>query len=1177
MRLEQLRLIACGPFTECAIPLHPGMNVLYGPNEAGKSSALRAVSSLLFGFSHTTTDDFVHNYQQLRVGGVLLDALGDRLECVRRKGRTSTLRDGNDDKPIDENRLRTMLGGISEEFFGTVFGIDHGRLREGGNEVIRGQGRIGELLFAAGGVTHLREKQLALEDAASSLYKPSGRNPRINTALSQLKQINDEIRDLQRSPEEWARHDAELQQLIELQQALRKQLTDAQTRQSRLERIQSSLGLLASWKKKRTELAGLSDVVSLPPNAEERYREAREKQIQAAAAKTKAEERITALRSQLQGVSVPMELLNHASSIDQLYKRLGSHEKAVADSAVLAGQQRTSRDNAKRSVEKLGWELTLDQAAERRLSDEKKARVRVLANHYGEVTQSCVLQTQAVERLRRQLEECRTQIDGLPLLEFSPSLKELLASAAVPLESHRRLDEQRRNVQRLQQAASDTLARLPHFSGTLDQACQLKVPSEETIDRFDESSRELAGVRKLLNEQRGNLSSETSRFREELETLELAESVPTEEDLVAARELRDRGVRLAVQTLGGGEVDQNSVKSFVTEVPEGSELHLALEPTIRQADSVADRLRRESTRVAKKSSLVAQLHSLQTKTDVVDKDIAENESKQTSWAAEWKDAWKETQIAPSTPSEMRAWLRKHQELIGLASELVAAKASLSADVDTVDALQSRLSAELLSCSIEAPKDAGLELLLQLAREHADNADAAQRTHQQLKTERARLEQELTEAEHELKVANDALSQWREDWTAALLPLQLDANALPEQAEAVLTNLDELFRNLDESEKYRTRMWGIDQTAKEFGESASALCAVIASDLVGQPIEQLVTTLNQRLATAKEIQQLANSLEDRLSTEQQTFDEAESDLDASNAVLNVLLQDAACNSLADLPTAIEKSAAKKNLQTSLDDLESQLLPFCAGKSLDEFAADAESEDADRLPADIEELSGEISSLNDQRDDAIKGVERLKGVLNQFAGAAAAAEKADERQFLLSQLEVDAREYAVATVASRLLQRAVERYREKAQGPVLSKASMYFAKLTCDAFSGLRTDYDEAGHEVLVGVRKSGPTLRVESMSEGTRDQLYFALRLGTLDHWFERHEPIPFVVDDVLLTFDDVRAKAAIEVLLELSTRTQILFFTHHEHLTELIRQVAVAQEARTPVNIVSEWNGVASA
>ena len=238
MRLEELRLIAYGPFTECTLKLQPGLNVVYGPNEAGKSSALRAVHALLFGIEERTSDNFVHGYPQLRIGGVLVDAQGQRLECVRRKGRRSTLRDGADNQPVDEDWLQRMLGGVNQEFFRSVFGIDHERLREGGEEVVRGEGRVGELLFAAGGVAHLREKQQSLENAASELFKPSGRNPRINAALTELRELNEQIRDLQQSPEEWARHDAEHRRLEELEVQLREQLGTAESNRSRLDRIQ---------------------------------------------------------------------------------------------------------------------------------------------------------------------------------------------------------------------------------------------------------------------------------------------------------------------------------------------------------------------------------------------------------------------------------------------------------------------------------------------------------------------------------------------------------------------------------------------------------------------------------------------------------------------------------------------------------------------------------------------------------------------------------------------------------------------------------------------------------------------------------------------------------------------------------------------------------------------------
>lgn len=72
-----------------------------------------------------------------------------------------------------------------------------------------------------------------------------------------------------------------------------------------------------------------------------------------------------------------------------------------------------------------------------------------------------------------------------------------------------------------------------------------------------------------------------------------------------------------------------------------------------------------------------------------------------------------------------------------------------------------------------------------------------------------------------------------------------------------------------------------------------------------------------------------------------------------------------------------------------------------------------------------------------------------------------------------------------------------------------------------------------------------------MSDGTADQLYLALRLASLEQFLEKNEPLPFVVDDILLRFDDDRAVGTLKVLSDLSEKTQVIFFTHHDHLIRL--------------------------
>ncbi|NTU42799.1 MAG: AAA family ATPase, partial [Nitrospirales bacterium] len=102
MKIRRLELRAFGPFTDMTLDFSgEGLHIVYGPNEAGKSSTLRALRGLLYGIPERTEDNFVHENSRLRIGGLLSHSDGSELFCLRRKGRAKTLLD-NDEKEIDE-------------------------------------------------------------------------------------------------------------------------------------------------------------------------------------------------------------------------------------------------------------------------------------------------------------------------------------------------------------------------------------------------------------------------------------------------------------------------------------------------------------------------------------------------------------------------------------------------------------------------------------------------------------------------------------------------------------------------------------------------------------------------------------------------------------------------------------------------------------------------------------------------------------------------------------------------------------------------------------------------------------------------------------------------------------------------------------------------------------------
>jgi uncharacterized protein YhaN len=121
-------------------------------------------------------------------------------------------------------------------------------------------------------------------------------------------------------------------------------------------------------------------------------------------------------------------------------------------------------------------------------------------------------------------------------------------------------------------------------------------------------------------------------------------------------------------------------------------------------------------------------------------------------------------------------------------------------------------------------------------------------------------------------------------------------------------------------------------------------------------------------------------------------------------------------------------------------------------------------------------------------------------------------------------------------------------------VIALANHYFQQLTCGDYIELRPDYDADGVTTLYGIPRSGDPVPAAGMSTGTADALYLALRLASMQHQMQDGKTVPVVIDDCLIQLDDARAVAALQAFSELSARTQVILFTHHQHLCQLASQ-----------------------
>jgi uncharacterized protein YhaN len=342
-------------------------------------------------------------------------------------------------------------------------------------------------------------------------------------------------------------------------------------------------------------------------------------------------------------------------------------------------------------------------------------------------------------------------------------------------------------------------------------------------------------------------------------------------------------------------------------------------------------------------------------------------------------------------------------------------------------------------------------------------------------------------------------------------------------------------------------------AGEFSKWVSDLSARLVPDLKDIAPEEAAADLNERLDKAladearfEELEKQHKSLMEAIQAERLIVEEFE-------AKMTEMCREAGVASYGELPEMERRSDLFREKLDKIGSLEKELAEYSAGSGVDALIHEAKGVDDDALPAEIEALILRIQTLEERRSELDQAIGSERAVLDAMDGRAEAAELAERSQGVLAELRDAVERYARVRVASTLLRKEIERYREANQGPILKRASEIFAALTLNSFKGLIPDFDEKDAPILMGVRPTNEKVTVDGMSDGTSDQLYLSLRLASLEQRLLVGEPIPLIFDDILINFDDDRSHATLKVLAELSKKTQIIFFTHHQHLLELAR------------------------
>jgi len=1152
LRIQRLHIGRYGHFRDVELPLEgDGVQMIVGPNEAGKSTLLEFVRELLFGFAVRTPYAFAATTKSPVQGSATLTLKdGSRVELSRRKGNKNTVSavvEGRD-SPLGEEGFTALLGHASANLFRSIFAFGLGELAEG--EKMLDDQSVKSVLFGGGDAGAANPKKVieALDAEAGKLFAEKAKVLVINRLCSELADLPKQVRQKSLRCDAYERSRKELEdaeaEAAEAADELLKASRDLDLKQ----KLASAFPRWVELDRLRTERAELVAPPDFPAGGLARF-DGFEAEIDRLE-KERAKERGDAETAEREAAEVQFDarLIDRRAAIEGLIQAIGSVKQARERLPI---DERKRDESTRRATEQLASlvpEWSLDDLRAHRPTAARKAEFQSLAKRRAD------RQTALGDLLKKRdghLETLRDKEAELRALGDPVDIAPLAAILADESDHKNNVNELKRLDQaarKTKRAIADLLPRLnpPLASPSLD-AASLPVPPREAVVR---AKRELDQIDRQIDTSETNIQKDETALDQlgaELAAMEVrGDDLPSREALETLRLARDEGWNLVRRKFAEHEDAEAEIRDWLAaNAPEAPRDLLEVYPSVvRETDNYADDLLNQARAVAKHGQIQAARERLQRDRRALDDLRALRESVTETWRSLWTGCG----LVPLDPDAMEGWLDRLDSLRTLRAEAEEHEQERVAIRERVEAFEARLRDLMGEPAGDAAK------LLAAVRDREQTIRSIEQSRRDLQRDCLRLREKADEAEAQRLNLQDVEPAWTEAWRALLLTLRLPTDWDVDLVDRILRDLDGARAELEKADAAEADIAASRARLADFEPRVREIADELAPDLIDEAPEHAAAILQTRLTESIQARERKASLEKSLAAACKRIADLDAKLAAAREARAGLLEAAGADSAEAFRAIAERVERVGQLDKRIDDKKREFEIIRGREPFDEFVARLESADQALLDAQRDEAEARENEIRKRKTAADQNVGSRREAFKEYQkGSDEAALLQEQIAAKRAELAAGVDRYVPLVFARTLLKQAIQRFEQDSQPEVLRETSRIFQTMTDGRFTRVDRPTDDDGQ--LQVHRADGEILEPNQLSTGTREQLYLAVRLAYVLHYCGRAEPLPIVMDDVMANFDDERARHTLRALGEVSKDVQVIMFTCHPHFIEIGREV----------------------
>ncbi len=314
--------------------------------------------------------------------------------------------------------------------------------------------------------------------------------------------------------------------------------------------------------------------------------------------------------------------------------------------------------------------------------------------------------------------------------------------------------------------------------------------------------------------------------------------------------------------------------------------------------------------------------------------------------------------------------------------------------------------------------------------------------------------------------------------------------------------------------------------------------VAAADRLVELLEEVRENDRRRTSAQAEMEAARRQLEERAG-----------ELQEAQGELEQLFRSGGAEDAEEFRVRAKQTEKREELETGSQAARNQLQRLSGpGEPLRLLKADLQRTDLQSISDRIAALEEEGAAVGAQHDELLTERGSIQTERANLASEEESSRLRMQRNILLEQLRGHARDWSRLTLAHNLLNETRRKFERERQPQVVRHAEKDFAAITGGRYQRL---YAPLGEQTITVTDDNGRSKQPSELSRGTREQLFLALRFGLIRDLGRRTEPLPVIVDEILVNFDPERAFRAAVAFTELSATHQVLVFTCHPTVVQM--------------------------